>query len=262
MKITIAVTFGLFIVAGPAFGDGQLKQAQLSRPVSAFKPAQRDLTEVFLQIGASLKQEGSPIPYLLHMKAEHGRVQAKYEQRLGKAGRSYCPAYMTDEYLARLAVNWDALSPRLGLDSYARNVGDLIGDAIHGTRGTGTTLVEVFNEHQIRVFDAMAGKPNDALANFEHLKAQLITRLELDKDDVNEWKYEVARRDAVGTAVIIHGATMKLFKRLDAGLKPADAERVKAAMLSVFIDVGRMAHSELEVGIAEWALDQQDSAKK
>jgi len=37
--------------------------------------------------------------------------------------------------------------------------------------------------------------------------------------------------------------------------KPEDAKRVKYALTNVFIDVGRMAQSELEAGIAEWAFN-------
>ena len=37
-------------------------------PVKGFKPAQSDLTEVFLQIADSLEFYGGPEPYLRHMK--------------------------------------------------------------------------------------------------------------------------------------------------------------------------------------------------
>ena len=79
---------------------------------------------------------------------------------------------------------------------------------------------------------------------------------------MNEERYEIPRRDAVSYAVIIHGITTKLFNKLDANLKPVDAGNIKAAILSVFDDVGRMAQSELEAGIAEWALESKTATAK
>ena len=134
-------------------------------------------------------------------------------------------------------------------------------DAIKGTRGTGTIVVEIFNQHQAQVFDEMTGKRHRP-ADFETLKAQLITRLELDRAQIDDAAYAIPRRDAVRSAIIIHGMTMKLFKRIDQGLKPADAERVKTVLSSVFMDVGQAAQSELEAGIAEWAISRPSTAAK
>jgi len=223
-------------------------------PAKGFKPAQRDLTEVFLQLAGSLEAHGSPEPYLRHVAAEHRRVENLYRGKSGKAPRSYCPSYMTDAYLDKLSANWNLLSPKLGLDAWARETGHLMRNAIKGTRGTGTTVIEIFNHHQTRVFDEMAGK-GKAPAEFEQLKAQLIDRLELDNTNVDETSVEIARRDAVTFALGIHGITMKLFKRLDEGLNAADAERVKAALTSIIMDTGRMAHSELQAGLLESALE-------
>lgn len=228
-------------------------------PAKGFKPAQRDLTEIFLQIAGSLENYGSPEPYLRHMVAEHNRISALYRQKFGTAPASFRPAYMTDQYIDRLSANWNVLSPKLGLDTYAKDVGHMMRDAIKGTRGTGTILVDIFNQHQSLVFDRMAGKQT-APSDFDALKAQLISQLELDKDVVDEENYELARRDAISFALGIHGETMKLFKVLDQGLSPADAQDVKAGITGVFIDVGRMAQSELEVGLAEWALRKQTAA--
>ncbi len=201
-------------------------------PAKGFKPAQRDLTEIFLQIAGSLEQYGSPEPYLHHIQAEHIRIEAKYQQKYGRAPRSYRPTYMTEDYINHLSANWNLLSPKLGLDPFAKDVGHMMRNAIKGTRGTGTILVDIFNQHQSRVFDQMAGK-GEAPADFETLRAQLVTRLELDKAVVDEERYEIARRDAVSFALGIDGATKKLFKRLDQGLKPADAARLKTVLTSV-----------------------------
>ena len=194
------------------------------------------------------------------MKAEHARIETKYQKRFGTAPKSYCPAYMTDAYLDRLAANWKILSPKLGLESLIKDIGNLMRDAINGTRGNGTMLVEIFNRHQARVFDAMAGKGSEP-TDFNALKAELITRLELDKTTVHDETYPLTQRDAVGFALVIHGDILDLFKKLDAGLSVADAARIKMAVLTIFTDVGRMAQSELEAGIAERALDRQTVAK-
>ena len=230
-------------------------------PAKGFKPAQRDLTEVFLQIAGSLEYSGSPVPYLRHVQQEDARVAVLYQQKYGHPPKTFHPAYMTDEYLDRFASNWDALSSKLGLESYAREFGNTMRDAILGTRGSGTIIVEIFNEHQARVFNAMAGKSSKG-ADFESLRLQLVKRLELNKSIVDEGKYEVPRRDAVRSAIIMHGITMKLFKRLDDGLSPADAEKVKTVITSMIMDAGEMAEAELRAGIAEWAITQPSTANR
>lgn len=230
-------------------------------PAKGFKPAQDNLTQVFLQIAGSLEHYGSPEPYLRHIAKEHGRIQSLYLRKYGTAPKSYRPAYMTDEYLNRLAANWNLLSPKLGLEPFAKDVGHTMRNAIKGTRGTGTIAIDIFNEHQSHVFDRMAGKGTTP-ADFEALKSQIITRLELDRKVVDEERYEMARRDAVSFALGIQGVTMKLFKRLDDGLKPADAERVKTVLKSIFMDVGQMAQSELEAGIAGFAISTSSTVAK
>jgi hypothetical protein len=258
MKTLIALAFA-FIALLTARGADRPEYFASFDPAKGFKPAQENLTQVFLQIAGSLEQHGSAEPYLRHMAKEHGRIEALYLRKYGTASKSYRPAYMTDEYLNRLSANWNLLSPKLGLEAFAKEVGHGMRNAIKGTRGTGTIIVEIFNYHQSKVFNSMAGKGNGP-ADFETLKSQLISRLELDKPSVDEERYEIARRDAVSFALGIQGDTIKLFKRLDEGLKAADAERVKAALTSVFIDVGRMAQSELEAALAEWALTKSSTA--
>src|SRR5207249_3046184 len=154
------------------------------------------LTQIFLQIAGSLEHHGTPEPYLRHMAKEHERIEALYLRKYSRAPKSYRPAYMTDEYLNRLFANWNLLSPKLGLEAFAKEVGHGMRNAIKGTRGTGTIIVEIFNSHQSKVFDRMAGKGSGP-ADFEALKSQLVSRLELDKSRVDEERYEIARRDAV-----------------------------------------------------------------
>ena len=92
-------------------------------PAKGFKPAQTDLTEVFLQIAGSLECYGSPEPYLRHMKAEHARIETKYHQRFGRESRAYWPAYMTDEYFEQFAANWKMMAPKLGLEVLTKHTG-------------------------------------------------------------------------------------------------------------------------------------------
>lgn len=259
----LLVFFASFIVAYQGFSLAAEPPEYLQSfdPAKGFKPAQDNLTQIFLQIAGSLESYGSPEPYFRHMAKEHERIEGLYRRKNGKHPKSYRPQYMTDEFLNRLAANWKLLSPKLGLEAYAKDVGHTMRNAVKGTRGTGTILIHIFNQHQARVFDQMAGKGGPP-ADFEALRAQLVTRLELDKAVVDEERYEIARRDAVSFALGIDGETKKLFKRLDQALKPADAEGVKAVLTSIIMDVGQMAQSELEAGIAEWAINRSSTAAK
>jgi hypothetical protein len=168
---------------------------------------------------------------------------------------------MTDAYVEQFVANWNFLSPKLGLEPYAKEVGNDMREAIKGTRGTGTIIVDILNRHQAKVFEAMTGKEVQG-ADFESLRSELFIRLELDKPSVSEQRYEIARRDAVSYAIVIHGVTMKLFGRIDQALKPADADAVKAALTSVFTDMGELAQSELEAGLMEWAMQRHATAAK
>jgi len=262
MKTIFSFLIGLILACQiPALAGESPEYLQSFNPTNGFKPAQKNLTEIYLQLAGSLEYYGTPELWLRHEMSEHKRIEAKYQQKYGKPSKSYCPAYMTDEYIDRLAKNWNALSPKLELKPFAQEAGHFLRLSIKGTRDTGTIIVEIFNQHQARVFDAMT-RAGGEVPNFNSLKSQLITRLELDKKEINDSGYDIPHRDAVSYAIIIHGSTMKLFRKLDASLKPADAERIKAALTSVFMDVGRMAQSELEAGIAEWALDNQTTASK
>lgn len=260
MKTRTVLAF-VFIALLTASGADRPEYFGSFDPAKGFKPAQDNLTQVFLQIAGSLEHYGSPEPYLRHMAKEHQRIEGLYLRKYGTAPKSYRPAYMTDEYLNRLCANWNLLSQKLGLEAFGKEMGHGMRNAIKGTRGTGTIIVEICNNHQSKVFDSMAGKGSGP-ADFETLKSQLISRLELDKPRVDEERYEIARRDAVSFVLGIQGDTIKLFKRLDAGLKPADAERVKTVLTSIIMDVGHMAQSELEAGIAGFAIGASSTVAK
>ena len=260
MKTMIVLAVGVVLGWQPlVLANNPPEYLQSFDPKKGFKPAQKDLTEIFLQIAGSLEFYGSPEPYLRHMASEHTRIAAKYQTKYGKIGRSFRPAQMTDQYIDTLSTSWKLLSPKFGLDAFAKEIGDAMRDGIQGTRGTGTIVVAIFNEHQSLAFDAMAGKGNQP-GDFEALKATLVTRLELDKARVDDRDYSVPQRDAVRSALIIRGMLARLFKKIDDGLKPADAERVKTVVTNIIFSVGEMAHSELEVGLAEWAVEKSSTA--
>jgi hypothetical protein len=261
IRLFAVVFLVIFSGQGNGFAQDKPEYLQSFDPAKGFKPAQADLTEIYLQIAGSLEYYGSPVPYMQHMKAEHLRIQAKYQQKFGGTPKSYLPANMTDQYLDRYISNWNVLSPKLGLNPYAQDVGHMMRLAIKGTWNTGTIVVDIFNQHQAKVFSAMSGKSDDA-ADFDALKSELVKRLELDNENVNEEKYEVPRRDAISFAFGIKGVTMKLFKRLDESLIPEDAQKIERGFTAMLMDIGRMAESELEAAIAERALDNQLSAAK
>ena len=260
MKTLTAIAFA-FIALVTADAAEKPEYLASFNPAKGFKLAQRDFTEIFLQLAGSLEEYGSPEPYLRHIAKEHARIEALYRRKFDTEPKSYRPSYMTDEYINRLAANWNLLAPKRGLEPFAKEVAHMLRDAIKGTRGTGTIIVEIFNQHQTRVFDEMAGKGHHP-ADFESLRIELVHRLELDKATVSEGRYEVAHRDAVSYAIIIHGITMKLFAKLDRGLKPADAERVKTIITSIFMDVSGMMQSELQAGVSEWAFGKLSTAAK
>jgi hypothetical protein len=229
-------------------------------PVSGFKPAQRNLTSIFLQIAGSLEYHGTPEPYLRHTAQELVRIERRYRSKSGSMPSSR-PPVMTDEYVERLSKNWNLLAPKLGLDAYAKEVGRTMRNAIRGTRGTGTILIDILNEHQSRVLGRMAGKRVPA-SDYAALISTLKERLELGKSSVEEERYEMARRDAVSFALGIEAATNRVFTRTDQRLTPSDAERVKRVLKSIILDVGETAQAELEAGIGEWAISEKSTVSR
>lgn len=262
MKTLIALLIAVFFsVQFDGIAAGQPEYLQSFDPAKGFKPAQRNLTEIYLQLAGSLEHFGTPEPYLTHIRKEHQRIEAAYLQKFGKQPKSRWPAYMTDDYLARSMANWNTLSPKLGLQPLTKDIGHSMRLAIKGTRDSGTILVGILSEHQKHVFDSML-KPNAEPVDFEALKTNLVVRLELGKSMVNEQKYELTRRDAVTFSLAIEDRVLKLNDRIDAALKPADAAKIKTALTNIFIDMGRVAQYELEAGIAEWALDSTIAANR
>lgn len=91
-------------------------------PAKGFKPGQRNLTKIFMQLAGSLEHYGSPEPYIRYVMAVH-------KQQGGKD----CPDYLTDEYVEDIIARWNRLSKNLMLDAIARNAGRNMRLAIQGT---------------------------------------------------------------------------------------------------------------------------------
>ena len=115
------------------------------QPANGFKPAQTNLTEIFLQLADSLEHHGSPEPYIRHMQSEHKRISALYEQKTGDPHKGRMPSYMTEEYLNRFIANWNALSSKLGLDQLAKDAARCAHNAIQGPQGTGTFVILILH---------------------------------------------------------------------------------------------------------------------
>jgi len=222
-------------------------------PAKGFKPAQPNLTAVFLQLAGSLEHHGSPEPYLRHMQKEHARVSAKYEKQTAKKHPGRRPSHMTDQYIDKLISNWKLLSPRLDLTAYAKDAGRCTREGIRGTRNTGTIVIDAFNEHQRMIADQMKRQGPQTIG-FDQLRAKLTTELEYDKKTVNMTGYDASRRDAVSYALIFEGIQARLYERIDSIFTPANANLAKEMLTSMLMDLGYMAHSELEIAILDWSL--------
>lgn len=224
-------------------------------PAEGFKPAQTNLTEIFLQLAGSLEYHGSPEPYIRHMQAEHKRISALYEQKTGKSHQGRMPMHMSKEYIDRYLRNWNSLSEPLKLDEFAREIGRCAREGIRGTRLTGTDAVKLFNEHQAEVAKMMQGE-SSATIGFEELKRRLTDELEFAKTEVTMVGYETTRRDAVSYVLVIRDRFERMSEKIDSVAKPEKAAAIKQAITGAFLDLGYLAESELEIAILESALKQ------
>lgn len=250
--LALVVFLGVCVMQLHAADTSKPEYLRFFDPAQGFKPAQTNLTNIFLQLAGSLEHYASPEQYLRHVAAEQKRVAAKYKAKTGNDLTGHFPAHITDAYIDQLAKNWNLLSPKLHLDGLAKDAGLCTREAIRGTRDSGTILVELFNQHQQQVANAMQG--GSGSADFEVMKAMLFEELELTKEEVAVNGYEIARRDAVSYGQIFRGVLAKFYRNLDATLKPEMASKLKTVINSVFLDLGRMAHSELEIGILDASL--------
>jgi hypothetical protein len=251
----LALSALIIATSVPVYAEesGQPPYLAYYQPTTGFKPAQTNLTDIFLQIAGSLEHSGTPEPYLRHIQQEHARIAEVFTAQTGKAYPSRLPSHMTAEYVDRLIANWNLLSPKLKLDKLAKEAGRCTREGIRGTWDTGTIVVQIFNEHQKAVADEMASKSGQK-TGFEQLRSRLANDLEYKKGKVSMVGYDASRRDAVSYALIFEGISSELFAQLDKAMPAPKANQIKAAINGVFLDLGRMAQAELELGIVEAAL--------
>ena len=245
------------LVCLPAAAQNSSNPAYVAfyNPAKGFKPAQPNLTEIFLQIAGSLEYSGSPEAYLRHMQQEHARISRKFAAVTGQAQVSRMPAHMTPEYIDRMISNWNVLSPKLGLEALAKEIGRCTREGIRGTRDTGTLAVQIFNDHQ-KLVAAQMQSIEPQTAGFEQLRTKLETQLEFNKTEIDTTGYEITRRDAVTYASVARVTFKRLFSKIDTALPPDKAAQIENAITGVFLDLGRLAQSELEIAILELASNQ------
>ncbi len=315
-----ALLMAAFSPAAAQDGNNQTEYLRFFDPAQGFKPAQKNLTNIFLQIAGSMECTGTPEGYIRHMQAEHARVSGKFASKMGKPHNSRLPSHMTPQYVDRLIANWKIFSSKLQLDALAKDAGRCARMAIRGTKDTGTIAILIFNDHQKLVADEMRGKSGQHVG-FQELRARLETELEWEKPKPAQPPAEIAqretalteserqefaallkhehfskaefgrlehfyshgydkltdegknqmsqriwdgtrsgkpadiRKDAISAAHDFHNALNQQFEKLDARLPAATSAQVKTAVSEVFLDLGDMAQSELEIGILDWSLD-------
>ncbi|MBL9144925.1 MAG: hypothetical protein JNM99_14690 [Verrucomicrobiaceae bacterium] len=180
-------------------------------PTKGFKPAQTNLTDIYLQMAASLECYGSPEPYIRHIQREHQRISFLYEQKSGKPLPNQMPSHMTESYMDKLVQNWTSLSQPLKLDALAKEAGRSVREAILGPRMTGTVVIEIFNHHQAELAKQMRDEPH-APCSFEQLQSQLSTMLAFDVSlpEMNGKKPE--RAEAI-VAIVAQEKTLSATER-------------------------------------------------
>jgi len=224
-------------------------------PAKGFKPAQANLTEIFLQIAGSLECHGSLEPYLRHMQKEHVRVSKLYQAKTGKTHSGLMPNHMTDAYIDLMVKNWNTLAPPLKLDPFAREIGRCAREGIMGTRLSGSYAVQIFNEHQRQVSARIQGKSSTP-TGFEELRSRLKKELLFGHLGGSAEGLETTRRDAVSYALTISDRFHRMSEKVGAVAAPENASDINRSLLEWFLDMGYLAQSELEIGILESALNQ------
>lgn len=252
MKIVLTafITLGLTSVF-PA--ESSPEYLRFFDPPKGFKSAQTNLTEAFLQAAASLEHFGSPEPYLRHMLAEHERIHKKVVAKFGGGTATTLPDSLTAERIEKLIANWNKLSPVLGLDTIARDIGTDVRLGIRGVWDKGTIAVTFLNEHQQKVLNDISSGQLRSFG-FQHLKERAIKELELDKPVLHLEDYHVQRRDAVMNADLIRAKLIGLRNALEQKLPAEKADQIAEAIKWTFLDMALMVHSEFEAGIVEWSL--------
>ena len=130
----LATLLAVFVFAATNAGaaEGISSSSPYFNPETGFRPAQSDLSAIFLQLAGSLEYHGSPEPYIRHVMAENTRILAKFKAATGKEGSSR-PEFLTDQYLEKIVANWKQLAPGLKLEPLCRESGRNIRFAIMGS---------------------------------------------------------------------------------------------------------------------------------
>jgi hypothetical protein len=263
VRVAIAA-LAIFSPRGGAFGAEQPPYAGHFNPANGFKPAQRNLTAIFLQMAGSLEHFGSPEPYMRHVLAEHARIDAKYRKATGKP-TSCRPEYLTDDYVEKLVRNWNKMAPSLSLEPLARQSGKNLRYAIMGTwnmapaekvsaeakltPGESTTYRKLlekqwFEKPDFKMLDAFYadGGGYDKLSEFG--KSEISKRVKRGQQ-TPEKRAESIRNDEGGTKIVsIINAHQKTIVSYWEGNGP---ETGKAELRSALIAALRLKEDEVNL---------------
>ncbi|HEV2692916.1 MAG TPA: hypothetical protein VG347_08490 [Verrucomicrobiae bacterium] len=187
------------------------------------------LTAVFFKLADSLEQNGSPVPYWNQVKLDAGRIENIYIQKFGNNPIVYHPTFLADGRADRAVKNWEALSPKLGLEPLSRNIGGILRNCV-----THPAAVSLLEEQERLISTAMTVDGNESEAFDEFEKAVLKISPQIGGSSI--------------TNMIAN-----LFQRLDAALKPEDAAKIKTALIGAF-------NETVEAALIEYELELENSA--
>jgi hypothetical protein len=174
---SIGITFAALLLLSPfdsAKSGEPPPYAEHFNPANGFKPAQRNLTAVFLQMAGSLEHFGTPEPYMRHVLAEHARIDARYKKATGKDGSSR-PGYFTEEYVQKLVKNWNNMAPALSLETFAKKSGQNMRYALMGswnmTIGEKLAVEDKLSPAEAATYRKLLEKPWFEKRDFQTLEA-------------------------------------------------------------------------------------------
>lgn len=232
---TITALFLAFLLPAIAGAAEWPENLDTFDPAKGFKPAQRDLTQIFLQLAGSLEYYGSPVPYLRHVAAEDTRVEKLYAKSQGKH-TSIRPEFLSDDALDQFSKNWNHLASKLQLDALGKQVGSSIRASLSVAQETSTPFGLLVEQEQKSVHNRVVGNGEGDQPNAIN---QAIDKLGQETDSPFHSVRE--RIDHICAA-------------LDKGLSKTDAERVKSFINDTLSNIGLAADSELEAGYVDWAI--------
>jgi hypothetical protein len=174
---SIGVTFAALLLLSPfdaARSAEPPPYAEHFNPANGFKPAQRNLTAIFLQMAGSLEHFGTPEPYMRHVLAEHARIDARYKKATGKDGSSR-PGYFTEDYVQKLVKNWNNMAPALSLEPFAKKSGQNMRYALMGswnmTLGEKLAVEDKLSPAEAATYRKLLEKPWFEKRDFQTLEA-------------------------------------------------------------------------------------------